>query len=402
MRFASAFIAISVFSAAQPAQAATLALPSKAVTYSVETVDVAKLMRTYKISQPLADLRAFIADEEGTHFGFVFVDRNNVASVYKDGGLMMQAIVQIEPDTGVFPLVFRFTSDGRLIHAVNPYDLFVDAKRLSTARNSYSYYTSAESVLSNGGVITYAETNSIREYRPGTRKITVRYIHDSERIVMLRRTGKDIVYTATDEQDVSRIYRNGELLYEGAVDNPANFLLKKNGDVYFFTATNEESFTLRRNDGEVVLTAQGRSAFLFEDPTGELWVVGYSLADDGSFDVRVLRGKAVLPLKLGNMEGSVSFLGQRAYAFRASPQDMPSIFYLYKNGKKTGQGFPFDGKRDATGIQFADNGKTYMRNFSDGHWVLYEDGKRLLPAKIRDAWYIDIVGRTVKVYATMR
>ncbi len=217
---------------------------------------------------------------------------------------------------------------------------------------------------------------------------------------MLRRRGKDIVYTATDEDGINRIYKNGKLLSDEPVDNPSNFLILKDGSVAFFTA-DKTGFSVMR-DGKRVFTDDALSAFLFEDPVGGLWTVGYTVTEDDVLDVRVARGDEVLATHLSNMEGAISFLGQRSYAFRGSPFGGEGEFYLYKNGKKTGEGFAFDGRRDATGIRYLENGKTYMRNLVGNRWAIFEDGKRLLPAKIRDGWHINVSGRVIQVFATTR
>ncbi len=296
-----------------------------------------------------------------------------------------------------------------MVHSINHTDLYIDDVKVSSDENTYSYYIGSDTVAYDGTYLYFPEQDKILSYHVDGHVWTTLYtVPNSGEVRYMRRIGKEMYYTVREGNDVY-LYRNVSRLYDTPIDNETNFLVTKKGDVYTFFRT-EDGYQLRMNN-RPIFTGKGYSGFLFEDPRGAIWHVGYEVYQAKTsdptfgtqrFNVFVYKnGKKTSQPGLANMEGAIAFQGNQQ-AFRASLPANPQTFYLIKNGKKTGQSFLFDARRDNHGIAFTPNGKTYMRNYVGGGWQLFEDGKKVLADKLKDVWSVDTDGQRVRVYATIK
>lgn len=395
--------------------AARIAAPEARTTArnraSVELIDVDALIRSFKIPSSAGTLQAVTADAKGTNIGMVFVDKTLKYSVYRNGKALVTGRplgFAAIPDT--FPAVLRFTRDGKLLHAVTPSELYVDAQRITRDGNSFSYYSGADdTVTEDDGMLYFAETDAIRSHHLASGMTETLFAHPGSRVAYLRAVNGNFYYTLQESDDQAYLYRNGKQLYGTAVSNGANFLVTQEEDVYFFSEDGER-YRLLRN-GQASFQGNGFSGFLFEDLNGDAWHAGYvqeqaeeALPFYGKMRNTVSLYRNAKPVSmepLANMEGAIEFSGTR-FAFRAAPQSSPLEFYLYVNGKRMGSAFSFTGKRDTHGILLTAGGKAYMRNYDAGHWKLYENGRPILTDRIRDVWFLGFDPKRVTAYVTKK
>jgi hypothetical protein len=78
--------------------------------------------------------------------------------------------------------------------------------------------------------------------------------------------GNEIFYTVSDWSGRSSIYKNGKKVSRVSVANPANFLVTKSGDVYYFSQAGTRYFIHKNN--RRYLVGRGQGEFLFEDEKG--------------------------------------------------------------------------------------------------------------------------------------
>lgn len=403
----SVLVALSSAPSALAARTAT----RKPVTRNqstVEIVDVGALMKAQKIPASAGELTAVTANRRGDKIALLFVAQGQAGktySLYENG----KAVITARPLAygtlpAVFPPELRYTEDGYLVHSANPTELFAGSQLVSAPDNEFSFAIGSKSAPDDGeGTLYVPQTDSIlAHYLPSGTSRTL-YSHPGARVIYTQAQGTDIYYVL-QESDGLHLYRNGYKLYTTAIANPANFLVTRKGEVFFFTEANGGYDLLRNNRS--VFHSNGYSAFLFEGERGEVWHVGYEVAQSGgtqSFDASVYRGGRKVPVgRLSNMEGFIAFGSNGNYAFRGAPYGEPDAFRLYVNGKQTGPAFAFDNaKRDDHGIMFA-GGKTYMRNVRNGRWALYEDGRPVRTDSLKDVWFIGGSAKQVTVYATVK
>lgn len=369
--------------------------PARAPAPHVEWVDVAKVIDGFGIPEKLADLRGVAVDGTGENFGLYFASvTRETFTVYRNGRRMLtnkiESIYELKE-----PVVFRMTGSGDLLYAVHGTDLYVNGAPVSIG--GFSFNTGAESVVENGGILTYPDGGSIMEYdiRHGTKKTLYRH---AGAIQYMHRQGSTIAY-ALLSGGVTRMYRDGRRVSARAVENPYNFTLSPEGDVYFFTKA-PRGYALFRNTRSY-MTGVGQGAYVAVGPDGQPWHISYVKNDDGTNVVRLQRGRRrtdVLPAGIGNLELLLAFPG-RGYAVRAAYDDSIDDFYLVRDGDALGSSFLFEHPyNDTHGFTVIGNSVSF-RAYDGTRWRAYLDGVPLLHESLDTVLTLRADGDTLVVYA---
>jgi hypothetical protein len=379
---------VATFGFTGTASAATDDIPSH-----ISTVNIGQVMRQFKIREHPSTLIRVTADALASKVAFLFIKPNGQYKVYVNDKVF---------DAGTLknvrtPILFRFTADGQLLHAVQPTVLMIGRKILSGTDNTFSYDIGTDSVYEHAGRIYYAETHRVRMYDTKSKYTETLHEHEGT-IVYLRGHGQSLFY-AVKEGGQTYLYNNGRKLIESPISNPHTFFVTSSGKVAYFIA-NGDNYTLYLNT-EPYMTGKGFGGFIFEDTRGNLWHIAGEgdPADPKTYSVTLYKNKERQDTPpLSNMEGAIAFYKDQ-YATRASKQGS-ALFQLLKNGKLIGTPFAFDAQRDVLGVQFDAKGTTYMRNSIDNRWRLLVDGKDLLPNTFKNVWFFDQKDGRMRVYGS--
>ncbi len=373
-------------------------LSHAAVDKSVVPKYIDDVLEEWNLNEDLSQLVSMTMDPKEKYIGLLFKDEKNVYRVYKDGKLLLTKKSTYTGD----PNFFSMTDDGHLLYYIDPYQLYVDDKRISSTENDYAYTVGLNlHDVYNRGRVVFIDRQNIREYNVKTQRSSILYKLDG-RISYLRRNDNDYYYSV--EQTLPRygyyIYRNDKRLTKIATSQPENFQVSSKGDVYFF-AQGAEYYVLYKNE-KSLRSDVGRGGFIYFDEKGNVFdVVVQGRADSPRLTVGFFRNNK--PVRMGtvyNMEGFLASSGVK-YATRVQTRrDDTDSFMLLKNGRILGESFGFGEYRDFTGIQFGPGSKTYMRNWNDGQWFVYEDGKRILPTTFENAFFINASKNSVSIYGT--
>jgi|GEM_PF-4247168 len=366
-----------------------------AATPTVNWVDVARLIDTYRIHEKVADLRGVTVDPSGKNVGFYFSSGlKGSFSVYRNGRRMQHGVNESLYDMHE-PVVFRMTASGDLVYDLHGTDLYVNST--SVSKGLYSFSQGATSVHEHGGVLTFPEGGNVVSYDIGRNKRTILYKHQGA-VRYIRRAGDKIAYTVF-ERGFTRMYRNGRLVSGKGVENDHNFAISKEGDVYFFTKS-ARGYALYRNSRSYV-TGRGAGAFVDIDQDGRVWHLSY-LRAPGRTLVRLQRDRSpidLLPAGVANVELLLGF-NDRGYAMRASFEEDPAAFYLVQNGESFGESFMFEYPyNDGRGFQF-ESGEAIYRAYDGTRWTAYADGEPLRHASLKKVWFMRVKNGEVTVYAT--
>lgn len=390
---------VSVMVILPHAHAASRQTAVGAVDKSVIPLYVDDIMKEWKLDEPITDLVSMTMDESGEHVGLMFVDVFNEYRVYNDGKLVLKKKSMYEGH----PNFFEMTEDGNLIFYIDPYELYVDGKRISSTGNDYAYSVGldADDVYYRSKV-TFIDLQTIRQYDLTTGRSKVLYEVDGH-IAYMRRRGNSVYYSARQSlpRDGYYIFRNGKrVTKQVATSQPERFQISPKGDVYYF-AQGGENFVLYRNE-KAVHAGKGRGGFVEFDEKGNVFhavveeTLGSSVYTVGFFK----NNRLVRTGKIFDMEGVLASEGVM-YATRVQTKaDDGNAFKLLKNGRVIGQNFSFDRYRDYNGIAFGPRKRTYMRNWKDGRWHVYEDGKLILEKTFEDVFFIQASANDVKIYGT--
>ncbi len=371
----------------------SLAFASQAVTHR----DIGQLIKHDGIPHDVHDLKAFVADATDTHHGYIFHD-GKWGSLYRDGTL----IVKFYNDLPEIDLCSKtnyaiwMTDDGHLVYVASCKFLYVDDKNIATDDSHYRVGKNA--VTYQNGKFTYPEGNSVKQYDPVSGEKKTLFQQDS--LFFVRVNGSHVAYSTWDTDGSSSLYLDGKKVSAVPLDNPANFLLMKNGDVFYYQKTSGR-FQVYKNSSRY-LTGKGAGGFLYADERNVPWFVTYALHADGrTADVWLYEGKKKKPLpkRIGNIEGTMAFQDGQ-YAARV--QGPGEKFVLMKNGVTIGQTFEFlqNLQKDFAGLFFS-SGMVYMRNFIAGRWMLFEDGEPILSDTYSNIWFARTLQEgTVKAYGT--
>ena len=371
--------------------AACLFLPGVAAqkTTAIVRVDVQKLLQANGIHQPVANLRALVSDADGTRHGFL-IDTGRGISVYRDSVTLYNGAGSACTDE---PFLFWMTPDGHLVFTPDCSTLYFDGTVVSS--KNLVIKAARESAVYVGGFLIYPEKTLVKKFDPSTKKSKILYSEPGENILFIRAKGDHVAYTTSSHLG-NRIYVDGRKVATG-IDNPWNFLLLDNGDVYYFSQ-NGRDFTLWKND-QSFLSAEGHGGFIFADGRNRVWHVSYQvLATVAHIYLGYDNYRNVLEDTIANVEGVMAFQGDHFAARAQVPKS--DNFSLLKDGKFIGDKFEFArGKKDFNGLFFAGNGKVYMRNFNRGRWYAYEDGKKILSTVFTNVWLVqERTGGDVAVY----
>lgn len=371
---------------------ARTASPSEA---SVTWIDVSKLIGKFRITEPIADLRAVTTDASGKNVGFYFASgKKKTISVYRNGRLMREDAVETVHDLQK-PVVFRMTASGDLLYALHGNDLFVNG--VAVSQDGFSFSAGITSVHDEGGVLTFPEGGNVIRYDIKHNVRTVLHRHKGT-IEYLRRAGDKIAYVLND-RGVLRMYRNGRRVSPRPVQNPRNFAVNAKGDVYFFTPS-ARGYALFRNSRSFV-TGPGAGAYVDVDPLGRVWHLSYT-RKDGETAVRLQRDRSaanMLPRGVGNVELHLAF-PDGGYALRAAPASDTSAFSLARDGAYLGEEFQFEYPyNDTHGYVFWD-GNVVFRAHDGTRWKAYADGEKLEHGVLRNVWFLRADGDELTVYAT--
>lgn len=369
---------------------------------SFQKVSIEKLLEKDAVPYKGKIITTFRTDATGKHYAVVMYD--NVTSayqVYKDGIKLYDQSIDEKYGSQLIPRLFRFTDDGsHLLYAIESTVLFMDAVRLSSVDNSYNYYTATISAGEKDGNIIFPETDSIVRYEPKTKTKNVIFRHAKKQLQFVRIAGANYYYVIADEAGVNSLYKNGNIVSAVPVDNPTNYLISLDGGVYYFSKPDESTYEIYRNDKRVY-SGNGFGGFLFESPQKELYHIGYRISEGKLNDIQLYRdGQKISTVALGNIEGSMDFSDDgKHFGTRSSKTSDPLLFWLYKDGEWAGESFAFAEKKDFTGVQFL-GAKSYMRNFVENRWKLYEEGHVVSDSFFENVWFFRIDGGKVYVYGT--
>lgn len=374
----------------------TLSIDPGVMQFDVQWVDIAHKIDAFRIREPLADLRAVTVDASGQNYGFFFASaRAKDFVVYRNGRRMVRGNIESSYELD-HPVIFRMTASGDLLHAIHATQLYVNNTLVSTG--DYSFAVGVESVQDHGGRLTFPEGGNVVEYDIATGMRRMLYRHTGS-IVMLRRSGETIAYTLRERGGSVRMFRNGRRVSARVVENPYNFAVAKNGDVYFFTKA-ARGYALYRN-GRSYVTGRGAGAYVAVDPNDVPWHLAYQRRD-GVNDVALHKGRSaanLLPSSVANIELFLLFV-DGGYAVRASLHDDPTIFHLVRDGKAYDDAFFFEYPyRDFNGLTDV-NGSVVVRMFDGGEWRISADGVRLVDAQLSTVWFYRVQNGILKVYAT--
>lgn len=369
---------------------------------SLQKVSIEKLLDRDAVPYKGKILTTFTTDRTGNHYAILMYDDATTSyQVYKDGIKLYDKSIEKKYGSQLVPVMFRFTDDGsRLLYAIEPTVLFMDAIRLSSIDNLYNYYTGTTSAAEKDGNIVFPETDRIVRYEPSTKTKNVIFSHANRTLEFVRIEGAHYYYVITDEAGLSSLYKNGNVVSVVPVDNPTNYLISHDGGVYYFSKPDASTYEIYRNDVRV-FAGNGFGGFLYESPQKELYHVGYRVSEGKPIDIRLYRdGQKISTVALGNMEGFMGFSDDgKHFGTRSSKISNPLLFWLYKDGEWIGEPFAFEEKKDFTGVQFLGE-KSYMRNFVQNRWKLYEDGIAVSGSLFRNVWFFRIDGEKVYVYGT--
>lgn len=360
-----------------------------------EWVDVARVLNALRITDNLADLRAVTVDRTGKEYGFYFVSQQKgLFTVYRNGRVMQQGEIESLYDIQE-PTVFRMTASGQLLYALHGTDLYVDQKQVSN--DAFSFSKGVDSVHDEGGVLTFPEGGTVIRYDIAKDKRSILYKHLGS-IEYLRRDGGYVAY-ALREKGFVRMYKNGRRVSTKPVENPENFAIGKQGEVYFFTKA-ARGYSLFR-DTRSFVTGKGDGAYVAVDADGHVWHMSYVRLDRRTVvSLQKDRGGVnLLPPGVTNVELFLTLV-DGGYAARASFADDPSAFFLVRDGKVLGEPFLFEYPyNDTHGIApWIDS--LVLRAFVDGRWKILSDGETVDHASLKRAWSYRINGDVLTVYAT--
>lgn len=360
-----------------------------------EWVDVARVLNGFRITENIADLRAVTVDETGKEYGFYFASaKKGLFTIYRNGRVMKKGDVESLYDLQE-PTIFRMTASGRLLYALHGTDLYVDQKLVSD--DGFSFSKGVDSVHDEGGVLTFAEGGSVVRYDIAKDRRTILHTHLGS-IEFLRRDGGTVAYTLREKGFV-RMYKNGRRVSTKPVENPENFAIGKQGEVYFFTKA-ARGYSLYR-DTRSFFTGKGDGAYVAVDNDGHVWHLSYIRLDRRTIVslYRDREGVNLLPSNVANAELSLSFFGG-GYATKVSFSDDPTAFFLVQDGDVLGESFQFEYPyNDMHGMRpWLDSLVT--RAYTDGRWRILSDGESLGHASLSRAWFFRVQGEILTIYAT--
>lgn len=352
---------------------------------------------------------AFTIDEQVEHFGVLLEHDKYGFRVYKNDQLLLEGQRHGLEE----PAIFRFTNDGKLLHAVQGNQLYIDRTKLSESEDGFAFNRDDSSALYDGSAVTYAEESSV-EYKEVKSGAALSFMHPSSEIQQIRRHAYDVYYSLKRGEKIY-LYKNGERYTHRALAAPWGFLISNSGDVYYLTE-NEDSYNIYKNN-ELHLVKPNRAAFVLEDKHAQLWHVGYDMKNleiaGAAFETKSLtlyrENMQMTDEELSNIEGAFAFKNDQ-FAVRAAPLQQPRPYfswppdwYLLKSGKLLGERFDYSiFHRDYVGLHFGSNSKVYFRNFDteQERWLLYEDGEQILTEEISDVLHLRVEGDVVKVFTT--
>lgn len=360
-----------------------------------EWVDVARVLNGFRITENVADLRAVTVDATGKEYGFYFASaKKGLFTVYRNGRVMKQGDVESLYDLQQ-PTIFRMTASGQLLYALHGTDLYVDQKQVSD--DGFPFSKGVDSVHDEGGVLTFPEGGAVVRYDIARDKRMTLHKHVGS-IEYLRRSGGYVAY-ALREKGFVRMYKNGRRVSAKPVENPENFAIGKQGEVYFFTKA-ARGYSLYR-DTRSFVTGKGDGAYVAVDPDGHVWHLSYVRLDRRTA-ISLTKDRAgvnLLPPNVANAELSLSFV-EGGYATKASFSDDPSAFFLVRDGKVLGDSFLFEYPyNDLHGMRpWIDSLVT--RAYVGGRWTILADGEGVDHASLGRAWFFRVQGETLTIYAT--
>ena len=348
----------------------------------IVTFDVNELLFSLQIKEPSANLVGFTATPTGDHHGFLF-DNGQSTAIYRDGEKVYSGMSSKCSQQAYF---FWMTDDGHLVYTPNCTSLYLDDTLL--VNNSTVLEMGVTNAAYEKGVFYYINGSSIEGYKPSTKKRDVLYKHNVVRILYLRKNGEHIAYATEESFEKYAIYRDGKKLADQKIDNPTNFLLTKEGDVYYFTY-NDDKYSIYK-DKRKFFTGKGIGASIFEDDNGVVWHASYINNTDPNKIIisfyKAQNKKNLFPSTVGNLEGAIIFKNSQP-AVRVLKKGTKNDFYLFKNLKMIGKAFKFF-PVDYNGPFFASNGKVYMRNYDGTRWQAYEDGQPILQNAFSQVWLV--------------
>ncbi len=358
-------------------------------------IDITKVLDQFRIPEKVSNLRAVTVDNSGSTYGFFFADKKkNVYSVYRNGRLMKNGVTESVYDFQK-PIVFRMTASGDLLYDIHGTDLYVNSVLVSSGLYNFSHGTT--SVHDEGGVLTFPELGNVIVYDVKHDVKRAMYSHTGT-IEYLRRRGNTIAYTIT-ERGVSRMYRDGRRVSSQKVDNPTNFALSKEGDVYFFTKS-QRGYSLFRNMRSFV-TGKGLGGMVDIDPDGHVWHVSY-VRGATSTTVKLQKDRSpknLLPADVANVELSLG-LFDGGYAIRGSFGDATSSFFLIRDGVKLGEKFLFEYPYNDTHGFLSWDDTVVLRGFDGVRWRAYIDGQKAEHAYLKSVWFARVHEGELTIYAT--
>lgn len=359
---------------------------------------VETMMEDWNMREKISGLVTLASDPTGTHIGMMFRSGDRFR-IYKNGKLIQTQKV-IHGDDVYF---FKMTDDGHLIYVLDPYDLYVDGKRISGKGNTYAYTVGLSlDDMYRRGKVTFIDGHTIREYTLSTGRSAILHEHSGD-IAYLRMVGTDLYYTVQEDlpEPGYYIYRNGKKLTYIPTSDPVNFEVRSAKRVYYF-AQGGDNVVLYENEKPYHSTL-GRGGFIYIDTSGNVFdaVVAPDEKSKAKYVVQLFRnGKLVNKKAMYNIEGTMGFRGtQYAARVQAYAGDTGS-FRLLKNGTLMGDPFSFGKNRDYNGVQFGPDGKTYMRNVSGGRWKLFEDGKVVMGDTFEHVMFFSANSKKLVVFGT--
>ncbi len=376
-----------------PAVVAPPAVPAKKLG-TVTWIDAGKLADTLRIAEPVADLRAVTTDPTGKNVGFYYVSaKEKTFTVYRNGRLMQSGDLETLADHQK-PLIFRMTASGDLLYVVHGTDLYVNAAPVSLDRTSFP---SVHSVYERSGTVTFAEGGNVVAY--DVVRNTRRLLHKhAGTIESIRRQGDTVAYTLRERGGV-RMYRDGRRVSAKIVENPQNFALSQEGDVFFFTKA-ARGYALYRNTRSYV-TGKGAGAFVGIDPKGHVWHLSYTRLDSRN-TIRLQKDRSpknLLPANVENVELDMGY-PDGGYALRAAFFQSPSAFFLVRDGASLGRAFNFDFPFNDTNGLLAWDDVAVLRVHDGNHWRISADGEILSDSRLKEVFFARVHGAELIIYAT--
>lgn len=358
-------------------------------------IDAARLIDTYRIPEKVADLRGITTDPTGANVGFYFSSsRKGTFAVYRNGRRMQRGV-----NTSMYdlqePTIFRMTASGDLLYDLHGTDLYVNATPVSLG--AYMFSLGVSSVHEHGGLVTFPEHGKVVAYAIARNTRTVLYQHEGE-IQFMRRAGGNIAYTVLRHGRVT-MYRNGRIVSAKDVDNPTNFALSRNGDVYFFSKV-PRGYALYRNARPFV-TGKGNGAYVDIDPEGHAWHLSHVRTPSKS-TIHLRKDRSVaeyLPAGVANAELYFGFL-QDGYALRASFLDDPSAFYLIRDGAEVGDAFFFDYPYNDRHGFIVGESNVIFRGFDGERWRATIDGTTVDHPSLKQVFFLRMQDGVLTIYAT--